>query len=238
MSTLIRNADPDDSEFLSRCIIQAGRGHLSRGFWDVAMPDLRQQAMLIEWLVLSDVRSTCHFGNFLVAEADGRPVAALAAYDADEPDMASLMPALFDAFDGYGWDARELDRLAARLSAFGTCAPPASPGHLVIEWVACDPAHRRRGFIQRLLERALAEGRDRGLSRAQVSIVKGNHAAAAAYERAGFRMLQERCDPAFEATFGAGGMVTFARGVGHRADAPADRAAIAHWPSDRATNLP
>ena len=238
MSTIVRNADPDDSEFLSRCIVLAGRGHLPRGFWDVAMPDLRRQAMLVEWLVLSDIRSTCHFGNFLVAETDGRPVAALAAYDADDADMASLMPALFDAFDGYGWDPAELDDMAARLAGFATCAPPSSPGHLVIEWVACDTAHRGRGLVQRLLERAMTEGRDRGLLQAQISIVKGNQAAQAAYQRAGFRVLQERCDPVFEAAFGAAGMVTFVRGLGHRPDHPADWPAAAHRAHDMGTALP
>jgi len=227
MSTILRSADPDDSEFLTRCIILAGRGHLSRGFWDVAMPDLHKQAMLVEWLVLSDVRSTCHFGNFLVAETDGRPIAALAAYESDDPDMASLMPAVFDAFDGYGWDPQGLDDMAARLAGFATCAPPSSPGHLVIEWVASEAAHRRRGLVQRLLERAFADGRDRGLVQAQISIVKGNLAAQAAYQRAGFRMIQERCDPAFEAVFGAAGMVTLVRGLEHHADRATDRPAAA-----------
>lgn len=221
MTATIRAAEPEDSEFLSWCLLAAGQGHQNAGFWDVAMPDAERRAMLAEWLVLSDVRSTCHFGNFLIAEVDGSAEAALAAYDAGDPDMASLAPAIMDAFDGYGWDMAEMDALARRLAPYRTCAPAGNAGTWVVEWVATAPAHRRRGLVQTLLARALDDGRERGLSRAQVSIMSGNAAAQAAYERAGFRRHDERRDPAFEATFGAPGMVTLTRDLGraaHRGD--------------------
>jgi ribosomal protein S18 acetylase RimI-like enzyme len=218
MTVVVRAAEPEDSEFLSWCLLAAGQGHLRAGFWDVAMPDPERRAMLAEWLVLSDVRSTCHFGNFLIGEVDGAAAAALAVYDAGDPDMASLAPAIMDAFDGCGWDTAEMDAIARRLAPYRTCAPAAKAGTWVVEWVATAPAHRRRGLVQTLLDKALDAGRARGLARAQVSIMSGNTAAQAAYERAGFRLHDERRDPDFEATFGAPGMVTFTRGLGRAAE--------------------
>jgi translation initiation factor 4G len=213
MTATVRTAEPEDSDFLTWCILAAGQGHLTKGFWDVAMPDADRRAMLAEWLVLSDVRSTCHFSNFLIAEVDGSAAAALAVYDPGDGDMVSLAPAIMDAFEGYGWDTAEMDRIARRLAPYRACAPSADAGTWIVEWVATAPAHRRTGLVQALLAKALDAGRGRGLTRAQVSIMKGNMAAEAAYERAGFRRHEERCDPVFEASFGAPGMVTFVRNI-------------------------
>lgn len=217
MTATVRTGEPEDSEFLTWCILTAGQGHLCKGFWHVVMPDADRRAMLVEWLVLSELRSSCHFGNFIVAEIDGSAAAALAVYDAGDPAMASLAPAIMDALDGYGWDAAEMDAIAHRLAPYRTCAPAAKADTWVVEWVATAAAHRRKGLVQALLARALDAGRERGMSRAQVSIMSGNATAQAAYERAGFRQHDERRDPAFEATFGAPGMVTFTRNLGRAA---------------------
>ncbi len=221
MSTIIRAAEPEDSDFLSWCIETAGRGHEASGFWDVVMPDASRRSMLTEWLVLSDVRSTCHFSNFLIAEVDGAAAAALAVYDGGDPELGSLAPAILDAFEGYGWSESELGPLLSRIEPYRLCAPPAEAGALVVEWVATSPQFRRLRLVQRLLARALQDGRDAGLSMAQISIMMGNEPAAAAYARAGFRIADEARHPRFEATFGAPGMVRMTQ----RLDASAGSAA-------------
>jgi RimJ/RimL family protein N-acetyltransferase len=54
-----------------------------------------------------------------------------------------------------------------------------------------------------LLEHALDAGRELGYRRAQISCLVGNDPAARAYEKAGFEVVEELVDPAFEALLGA-----------------------------------
>ena len=136
---------------------------------------------------------------------DGAPGAAMVGYEADELGD-SLGKALLDVLPAPRLESRAPGR-GGRAAGRGCCAasPTSPPGHWIVENVGTRPELRRRGLVGALLERALARGRERGFARAQISCLIGNDAAQRAYEKAGFRVVEELRDAAFEAMLGAPG---------------------------------
>lgn len=65
-------------------------------------------------------------------------------------------------------------------------------GEVHILSIATHPAHRRAGVGARLLAHALDAGRARGATLATLEVRRGNRAAIALYERAGFRTVHVR----------------------------------------------
>ncbi len=207
-------ATPDHSAFLAQVVLAASRSQLARGPFDVALRlDDRDVLDILEWMTLSELVSNCHFTKFLVAEIDGEPAGALAAFDAAETDLLPLGAALSDAYSGLGHDETGLAEVMNRIEALRRCLPTAVPGTWTVEWVAVDAVHRRRGICAALMRAILAKGAARGLREAQISTYTGNDAAIKTYERAGFRIESERRDPQFSAVLGVPGMITMLRNV-------------------------
>lgn len=210
----IVHARPDHAPFLARIILAGSRSHLSRGPFDLALGlDDRDLLAVLERMALGDLVSNCHFSRFLVAEAEGMPVGALAAFDPAEEDLPPLSAALEAACTALGLSSREIARALARVHVLDTCFPAAYPGTWTIEWVGVLEVHRRRGICSQLLAAILAEGTHRACSLAQVSTYIGNDAAAAAYASAGFLASHEHRTPEFQALLGAPGLLIMRRNL-------------------------
>ena len=217
----IVDATVDHSQFLARAILAASRSQLDRGPFDIAFQTNETELLdILEWAVLSDLVSNCHFSKFLVAEADGEPIGALAAFDPGEADLLPLGAALADAYSGLGYDEAELPAMMARIEAMNSCRPPAKQGTWIIEWVAVEPPHRGIGICGQLMEKTLVVGAGRGLKRAQISTYIGNDNATTAYEKAGFRVETRRQSQEFQALLGVSGMVTMRGDLRARSSLP------------------
>jgi len=75
----------------------------------------------------------------------------------------------------------------------------------VVEYVAAKPDARGKGVAGRLLDAVLERGRTLGHKSAQISFLIGNTPAQRCYERAGFRVVDEKRHADFEAIFGRPG---------------------------------
>jgi ribosomal protein S18 acetylase RimI-like enzyme len=207
----------DHSTFLAKVVLSASRSQLKKGPFDLALRlDQGEVIDILEWMVLSDFVSTCHFSKFLVAEADGEPIGALAAFDPAETDLLPMGAALSDAFIGLGYNEADLSAVMARVEAMNSCITPAAPGSWTVEWVAVKEAYRGLGICGELLSGILARGMERGLRTAQVSTYLGNDRALSAYKSAGFEIETRRRDQRFEALLGVPGMVTMRRELHQR----------------------
>jgi len=213
MTQQVRRADVDDAAFLARVVASASRSHLGLGPLEMLLNDPEEVAEVLEWLTLSEVASSCHYSRFLVLGEPDAPKAAVAAFDPADPTLESLAAGLLDAFAGLGFGDDEVEEALTRLSPYRSCEPALVPGVWTVEWVATADEHRRGGLCRVLLERALAEGRRRGLTRAQISIMIGNEPARRAYRAMGFREVEERRKPDFEASFGSPGMIRMLRDI-------------------------
>lgn len=207
-------ARPEHAPFLARIILAASRSHLARGPFDLALAlDDRELLAVLERMTLGSLVCNCHFSRFLVAEVEGLPAGALAAFDPAEADLPPLSVALQAACGALDYGNRRIARVLARVHVLDTCFPAVDPGTWTIEWVGVGETYRRRGICSQLLTAILAEGAHRGCRLAQVSTYIGNDAATAAYASAGFLASREHRTPEFQALLGAPGLLIMRRSL-------------------------
>lgn len=189
------------------------RGDRSRGWFDVALGWPQSQCVdFIARVATARAVSMWHVSQFLVAEVDGRPAAALCAVPAAGTGSAAWR-AIEEVALATGLTASELNAIRQRGTYSHACWVQGGEGDWMIEHVATDPAHRGRGLVQALIAHALDKGRAAGFARATISFLIGNEPAERAYAKAGFVLADEKRDPAFEAIIGAPGFRMFARAI-------------------------
>jgi len=201
----IRNAHIDDAVFLAWLILTAGRAHVRRGIWEVILNQSEDDCLdFLALLTQTDTPHLFHYSCFLIAETQEGPVSGLGGYDPETHGYPSLLEAVTKVYEKLGRFPTE--KAVGGPPRITTSIPPSLKGTWVIDSVATLPAFRRRGIVDRLLDTILDVGRERGFRQAQISIYIGNAPAQHAYEKHGFRMLDEWRDPYFEKEIGSPGM--------------------------------
>jgi translation initiation factor 4G len=192
--------------FIAWVELAAARSHLQRGAWDLYMNSTEEETLrFLEALASTEVWHWAHYRNFIVAEVDGRPAAALSGYFEEECGGPALTEGIREANATLGRSAEEDVAGWQRAGSFVKVNIEHEPGAWVVEWVATAPGFRRRGLVDRLLSEMLEIGRRKGTSVAQIGVLIDNDAAQRAYEKAGFVVVDERRHPEFEAAYGSPG---------------------------------
>ncbi len=201
----IRPADRGDTRFLVWVVQEAARSHLEKGVMDLALPDDEKRLAFLDAVSHAEAPSFFHYENFLLAEIDGRQIAALSAF---EPAIAipQLEPAQVEAAQKLGWSDEELRDMRDRLAIAMTCYPETPDDRWIVEWVATVPEFRGRGIVNELLLTILDKGREAGYEKAQIGYLLGNTKAKRSYERVGFKTVSDRRNPDFEAALGCSGI--------------------------------
>ena len=206
MDIQIRPARPEDTEFLAWLILTAGRAHVTRGIWEVILGATEQDNLeFLKLLAVTARPHLFHYSCYLIAELDGKPAAGLGGYDPKICGYEALrraMPEVFMKLGHTGTDP-EANKRAERVLC---CIPEDTEGAWIIDSVATVPEHRRKGLVDRLLAAILEKGRQKGFRRAQINIYIGNLPAQRAYEKQGFKIIDEKRHPDFEAEIGSPGM--------------------------------
>jgi ribosomal protein S18 acetylase RimI-like enzyme len=206
MDMKIRNARVSDAVFLAWLILTAGRAHVKRGIWEVVLNQPEDDCLgFLEILTVTDTSHLFHHSCYLIAEAEEGPVSGLGAYDPDTQGYPRLLEALPKVYEKLG-KLPTTEMAAGEPPKITACIPPSVEGAWVIDSVATLPAFRRKGIVDRLLDNVLDLGREKGYPQAQISIYIGNIPAQRAYEKHGFRLLDEWRDPYFEKEIGSPGM--------------------------------
>jgi ribosomal protein S18 acetylase RimI-like enzyme len=91
------------------------------------------------------------------------------------------------------------------------CMPPDVGADFGIENVATVPEYRRRGLIGALIHEILHTASARGCKLAQITTYLGNDAAVSAYEKSGFRILDEKRCTEVQRILGVPGFVRLTR---------------------------
>jgi translation initiation factor 4G len=211
MNLKIRLARPEDASFLAWVIITSGRAHVQRGIWEVILGGTEEECLaFLQMLVVTKAPHLFHYSCFLLAEVDGRPVAALGGYDPRSLGYPALRKAIVEVVHKLGLS--EPDKAAGtRSEKILCCIPEEVEGAWVIDSVATVPKFRRRGIVSKLLEKIVEKGRKKGFRRAQINMYIGNTPAQKAYEKHGFKVVDEKRHPAFEEEIGSPGMVRLLR---------------------------
>jgi ribosomal protein S18 acetylase RimI-like enzyme len=206
MNLKIRNANMNDAPFLAWLILTAGRAHVKQGIWEVVLNAPETDCLyFLELLAITDTPHLFHHSCYLIAETEAGPVSGLGGYDPDTLGYPRLMEALNEVYEKRS-NLPNKEMVAGEPPRITTCIPPSVKGAWVIDSVATLPAFRRKGIADKLLDSILDVGRKKGYRRAQISIYIGNIPAQRAYEKHGFRLLDEWRDPYFEKEIGSPGM--------------------------------
>ena len=210
---MIRPAERQDADFLAWAILAASRGHLAKGWFDIAL-NWPEAACLdfLRRLSTTAAPSWWHYSRFLVAEFEGKPVSALSAFPAGEGYGLS-QAAMSETAEALGLPASEQAAIWQRGAYIFLCAMDGHDDCWTMENIATLPSHRGRGLTTALLERAVEDGRARGFKEAQITSLIGNQSAQRTYEKAGYRCIDERRHSEFEAIAGAPGMLRFVRSL-------------------------
>ncbi len=209
----IRRANSSDAEFLAWVTLTASRSYLPRGLWDVIIG--ADEAGCLDYLrrlAVAEPRSLYHYESFLVAEVGGDRAAALCGFKPYEGGWAMAGEAMSNVQRDLGWTeeagAASYERVAPIWTA---CTPPDAGADFIIENVATKPEYRRRGLVDVLLDVISRDAIRRGCKLAQVTTYLGNDAARSAYEKADFKILDEKYCPEMEKILGAPGFVRLMR---------------------------
>jgi GNAT superfamily N-acetyltransferase len=89
--------------------------------------------------------------------------------------------------------------------------PPDIGADFIVENVATLLEYRRRGLIGALMDELLEAARGRGCRLAQIMTYIGNDAATSAYEKSGFRFLDEKRCREVQEILGVPGFVRLTR---------------------------
>jgi ribosomal protein S18 acetylase RimI-like enzyme len=206
MELRIRKAGKDDAVFLAWLILTAGRAHVNRGIWEVILNLPEDECLgFLKLLAVTETPHLFHHSCYLIAETEGMPVSGLGGYDPNVLGYDALQQALPEVFRNSG-NAPPEGMEQGNPPRITACIPPALEGAWVIDSVATLPDFRRRGIASRLLDSILTVGRRKGFRQAQISIYIGNVPAQRAYEKHGFRLLDEWRDPYFENEIGSPGI--------------------------------
>ena len=213
MGPAIRRALPEDADFIARSILAAQRGHRPRGWFDIALNRPEPQCLsFVARIAVARTVSWWHTSQFLIAEVEGSPAAALCALPAAGTGAAARS-AIEEVAGDSGLDGSELSAIFLRGGYTQHCWVHGGAGDWLVEHVASLPACRGRGLVQALIGRALAAGKAAGYHRASISFLIGNEAAERCYAKAGFGFAEEKRDREFEALTGAAGFRRFERAI-------------------------
>jgi ribosomal protein S18 acetylase RimI-like enzyme len=212
MSPRIRPGKKEDANFLARVMMLASRGHLQRGVWDLIAGGSENNCLdYLRRLAVTEPVSLCHYSSFIVAEHDGAPAAALCGFDPRAGGWQVLADAMKNVQHQLGWTEADEKASADRSAPVWTCTFDTLEGAWVVESVATLPEYRRRGLVDSLMSEILEAGQTRGHRLSQLTILIDNIAAQRAYQKAGFRVLDEKRHPDFEAALGAPGFMRMVR---------------------------
>jgi len=210
MAPVIRRGRLDDAGFIAKTVLLAQRGPRPLGWFDFALAQGEAQVLdFLGRLAVAKSRSWYHVSQFLIAEIDGEPAAALCAMPSRET-RDSMRASIEEVAPTAGVEAADI---FARGAYARNCWVQGGEEYWLIEHVACQPSARGRGLVQALIARAISNGRDAGFGRACITFLIGNHAAESCYAKAGFSFLDEKRDPAFETMTGSPGFRCFARAI-------------------------
>ena len=213
VTATIRPAAFEDAGFIARTILAAQRGHRPRGWFDFTLDRPDEQCLaFVERLATADKPTWWHVSQFLIAEVEGAPAAALCAMPA-AGTVETARLAIKEVARKTGLDASELAAIYRRGAYVANCWVQGGDGDWLVEHVATLSAHRGHGLVQALIAHALAAGKAAGFARASITFLIGNAPAERCYAKAGFAFAEEKLDPAFEALTGAPGFRRFERPI-------------------------
>jgi ribosomal protein S18 acetylase RimI-like enzyme len=203
----IVDATREHIPFVAWVVMMANRSHLPKGMWDFNIGGSEDEVLrYLELLADTETMHWGHYSLFKVAEVDGVSAAGMCGFFENELSVASIIAAAAEVNQKIGRTAEEVAAGWERAKAImGITTLSHEPGAWVVEHVATKAEFRRRGLVERLVHEMLERGRERGAKTADIGVLIGNDPAQRAYEKCGFKVVDEVRDAEFERVYGSPG---------------------------------
>ena len=191
-----RKATTADIPFLAQIEYEASLPPFDHCFWEDLLEGTGTTALqFIEAELRADASNWGGVEDFLILEAEGKPVAAAAGYVPNTEDYCPLRLSCLEAIaQELNWSAEILTAFRDRyLALWGGDVRPfflTPQATWIIENVAVLPGVRGRGFGKALLRALLEEGRSQQHDFAGIMVINGNDVARHTYESIGFKPYQ------------------------------------------------
>ncbi len=190
---LLREATLDDVPYLAEVMISAEKSGTDRlglaTLCGLTEDELRR--LFIAMLQEEVDGSEYSVSSFLIAESEGRPVAAVAAWIEGRPDgvPSMILKANLLAFT---FPAEHLRNLQSHAAALAALQIERGSGTLQIEYVHVDDDHRGKRLAGSLINEQIRRSMTKvpPPTRVQIQTYSNHLAAIAAYERIGFRKVR------------------------------------------------
>ncbi|MDF1881967.1 GNAT family N-acetyltransferase [Sulfurimonas sp. MAG313] len=197
----IRTAKVEDAEFISWAILESSRAGKKHGLFDLIFAPSKNINKSLENLVSNDVKTICHYSNFLIAEVDGKQAGALCGYDGYKLSWESMSEALSSM--GCEGDYKE------RISAYLMCEPELGKNTIFLNFMITKESFRGLGVLKALVKKVLLTARLKGFRKAQTDIEIGSIETQMAYEKMGFRKKEEKKSDYYLEEFGRAGITSY-----------------------------
>ena len=209
----IRSARLEDARFLAKTILIAGRGHVTKGIWEVILGGTEEENLnFLHHISITQIPHLFHYSCCLMAENDEYiPMGSLGGYDPKIAGYQALRQAIPEVVRKLSLPLQNTNFSEERASKMLVCLPEEIDGAWVIDSVATLPEHRGKSVAEKLLNQILEIGKDQGYLKAQVNMYIGNEPALSLYGKLGFEIVEETRDEYFEQNMGSPGMLSLAK---------------------------
>lgn len=198
---VIRTANASDASFIAWAILESSRAGKKQGVFDLIFSPADDIMKMLETLIVHDIKTICHYSNFLIAEIDGQPVGALCGYDGYRLSWEKMSEAL----ESMGCQGDYKERIASYL----LCEPEAEKNTLVLDFMVAKDEFRGLGVVKELVKKVLLNARLKGFRKAQTGIEIGSIETRLAYEKMGFTAKEEKRSDYYLEDFGRAGITRY-----------------------------
>ena len=197
----IRTAKATDAEFIAWAILESSRAGKKQGVFDRIFSPSDDLNKTLEALVTNEIKTLCHYSNFLIAEVDGELAGALCGYDGYKVSWDTMSQALESM--GCQGDYKE------RISGYLMCDPSVEKNTLVLDFMITKEKFRGLGVVKELVKKVLLNARLKGFRRAQTGIEIGSVETQLAYEKMGFEAKEEKKSDYYLEEYGRPGITSY-----------------------------
>lgn len=196
----VRKATPADSKFLASCMLKSSRAGKSVGMFDLIF-ELNDDELLLgvlEKLTTSEIKTYCHYSNFLIADIDGESVGTLCNY---EPRIAT--PELLSkALEPFGAS----EKYEEQSSLVSLCSFETDKRTWMLDFLVEKDGYNDLLIVRELLKKSLLTASLKGYRIIHTMVEISSMEIMLVYKKLGFKVIDEKKCEVFKENFGRSGV--------------------------------
>lgn len=196
----VRKANKNDSRFLALSMLRSSRAGKKIGIFDLIFEVSNDDILLdkLEKLTTSEIKTYCHYSNFLIANIDGKDVGTLCNY---EPRIATA-ELLSKALEDLGVS----EEYEERASMISLCAFEADKRTWMLDFLTEQDGFGGLVIIKELVKKSLLTASLKGYRIVHTVVEIGSVDIMLVYKKLGFQVIDEKKCEVFKENFGRTGV--------------------------------